>query len=91
VRCIRSGGENSAATEPVTFVLPASATSCALGASSASDCMLLSAISTPVRQSLLLEPHIQVLDPVLASPLYKLGRKKKNYELNQHSQDSWAS
>jgi hypothetical protein len=51
--------------------------------------MLLSVISTPMKQSPLPEPDIQVLDPVFASPSHELARKrKKSYELNRHFQDS---
>jgi hypothetical protein len=91
------GHENSADAEPVAPalldstvpVLPTCAGSSAPAASSAFNCVLLNAISTPVRQP---EPDIQVLDPVLASPLHELARKrKKNYELNRHFQDSWAT
>jgi hypothetical protein len=45
---VGSGREKSATVEPFGPVLPIFAVTCALGASSASDCVLLSVISTPV-------------------------------------------
>jgi hypothetical protein len=38
------------------------------GASSSSNYVLLNAISSPTKQSLLHEPDVQILDLVLASP-----------------------
>jgi hypothetical protein len=89
---VGSGREKSATAELVGPTLPTSATSCTPGISSASDCVLLSAISIPVTQSPLPEPDIQVLDPVFTSPSCELARKrKKSYKLNKHLQDSWAA
>jgi hypothetical protein len=86
---VGSDREKSATAELIGPVLPISVATCAPGASSASDCVLLNAISTPVTQSPLPEPNIQVLDPVFASPSHELARKrKKSYELNMHFQDS---
>jgi hypothetical protein len=85
----RSGREISPDAEPMAAVLPASTGSAAPAASSASDCVLLNAISTPVTQP---EPDLEVLDSVFASPSHELARKrKKSYELNRHFQDSWAA
>jgi hypothetical protein len=82
----RSRREISPDAEPVAAALPAYA---APAASSASDCVLLNTISTPVTQS---EPDLEVLDSVFASPSHELARKrKKSYELNRHFQDSWAA
>jgi hypothetical protein len=92
VRHVGSSREKSTAAEPIGGWLPISAATCAPGASSASDWVLLSAISTPVTQSLLPEPDIQVLDLVFVSPSHEFARKrKKSYELNRHFQDSWAA
>jgi hypothetical protein len=86
----RSGHENSPNAEPVATTLPASTGSAAPGASFASDCVLLNAISTPVTQQ---EPDLEVLDPIFASPLqHELTRKKKkSSEFNRHFQDSWVA
>jgi hypothetical protein len=54
--------------------------------------VLLNAISTPAKASVLVEPNLQVLDPMLGSPSHELARKKKKgYELNLHFQDSWEA
>jgi hypothetical protein len=72
--------------------LLAPAGSSVASASQSSECVLMNAISTPVKASVLVEPDLQVLDPVLASPSHELARKrKKGYELNRHFQDSWAA
>jgi hypothetical protein len=78
----RSGREISPDVEPVAAALPASARSVVPTTSSASDCVLLNMISTPVTQP---KPDLEVLDPVFASPSHELTRKrKKSYEFNRH-------
>jgi hypothetical protein len=83
----------AAATLPATPDLPAHAGSSAASALPCSEYVLLNTISTPTKQSVLVEPDLQVLDLVIALPSHELTRKrKKGYELKvRHFQDSQAA
>lgn len=66
--------------------------SCAATALSSFDCVLLNAIFTLGKPVVVSNPGVQVLNPLVASPLHELARKwKKAYKLNWHFQDSWAA
>ena len=73
----RSGRAVSPNAEPIAAALPTSAGNAVPAASSASDCVLLNAISTPATQ---LELDLDVLDSIFSSP----SHGKKSYELNHH-------
>jgi hypothetical protein len=82
----------AAAVVPAAPNLSIPTGSSATSASQSSECVLLNAISTPAKASVLVEPNLQVLDPMLGSPSHELARKKKKgYELNLHFQDSWEA
>jgi hypothetical protein len=54
--------------------------------SSDSDCVLIDTKSTTVKVSL---PHLELLDPLVASQLHVAARKRRRlYEGNRHFQDS---
>jgi hypothetical protein len=47
---------------------------------------LLNALSTPIA------PDVEIVDPVVASPLHAAARqRRREYENNRHWQDSWAA